>query len=327
MDHGLNDVRHWLSSFHLQDYTRVFIENGFTSLKTCSVLNEAHLNQLHIPKEYHHALLTGARNLQLNFPNHIVPDVNEDVPPPLPEKKSRRSLPSPAPRAKREGRIAAQNRNSSNVTSPKPTRHPPAVPSTVPPIQVAPPSAPPRRSVLRKSMTSPQDAPIQKKNASVESNRIDVLPPPCDPLNDDLIDLSSHIPESPRLPAKKNRKASARTDDICPAVNIVVNDSNNDLMKDFSELEIASDDHYVTQPPTEPTATIPSPKKVKPPIKPRPTITPRPTSVCKSPTPLRASMSNTLPLPTAEGIYHDNDSGPKSATLPNTKVCRALRCS
>ncbi|XP_063684523.1 arf-GAP with Rho-GAP domain, ANK repeat and PH domain-containing protein 1-like isoform X6 [Bolinopsis microptera] len=35
----------------------------------------------------------------------------------------------------------------------------------------------------------------------------------------------------------------------------------------------------------------------------------------RSPTPLRASLSNTLPLPKADGIYHD--SGPKSATLPN----------
>lgn len=320
MDHGLNDVRHWLSSFHLQEYTRVFVDNGFTSLKKCSILTESHLIQLHIPKEYHTALLTGAKNLRLTFPLHDA-HTEDDIPPPLPEKKSRRSLPSPAPRAKH---AAAQNRNSTGPVSPKPTRHPPPVPSTVPPVQTVstPPTAPPRRSVLRKSVINPLDAPVASKDTSAELRVRDAIPPPPpDPLNNDLIDLSNHIPvTSPRLPEKKNRKAPLKSDNSNPTVSIVVNESN-DLVEGIGKLEVASSDHYVTQPPLMDPVS-PGSKKVKPPIKPRPTITPRPTSVCKSPTPLRASMSSTLPSSTtADGIYHDCDTGPKSATLPNSKVC------
>ncbi|KAL5269003.1 hypothetical protein ACHWQZ_G002735 [Mnemiopsis leidyi] len=317
MDHGLNDVRHWLSSFHLQEYTRIFVENGFSSLKKCSILTESHLNQLHIPREYHAVLLAGAKNLGLTFPN-LDACKDDDIPPPLPEKKSRRSLPSPAPRAKH---AAAQNRNSTPSASPKPTRHPPPIPSTVPPMQIisAPPTAPPRRSVLRKSMINPLDAPAQSQDTSAELHVRDAIPPPPpDPLNDDLIDLSNHIPvTSPRLPQKKNRKAHSKSDSSSPTVSIVVNDSN-DLIEGLGNLDVASGDHYVTQPPVMDSASTNS-KKVKPPIKPRPTITPRPSSICKSPTPLRASMSSTLPSSTTEGIYHDCDTGPKSATLPNSK--------
>ena len=314
MDHGLNDVRHWLSSLHLNEYTKVFTDHGFTSLRKCSILNESHLRTLHIPSEYHSTLLAGARNLQLSFPNNVPnnappPPPEGDVPPPLPEKKSRRSLPSPAPRAKH-----AQNRNNNATASPKPTRQPPAIPITVPPMQMAPPSAPPRKSVLRKSMVI-QDGPTLNKDTAAESR----IPPP-DPLNDDLIDLSGHIQAmSPGLPSKKNRKSSSRTDDSNPTVNIVV-DKTNDMIESFDHLEVAGDDHYVTQPPPD---HSPTQKKVRPAVKPRPTITPRPNSMHRSPTPLRASLSNTLPLPKADGIYHD--SGPKSATLP-TKVYIIFHC-
>lgn len=304
MDHGLNDVRHWLSSFHLQDYTRIFIDNGFNSLRKCSVLNESNLNQLQIPREYHRALLTGARNLQLTFPDKSLSpdddDHDDDVPPPLPEKKNRRSLPNPSPRAMNPGQRV----------SPKPTRNPPSAPASA--LPVIPPSAPPRRSVLRKSVIG--ESLIQNDN-SADSHMRELIPPPPppDPLDDDLIDLSQHIQSSPMLPSKKNRRPASKTEESLLPMNTTV--TTNNLTKDLTRLGVSGNDHIPMELPADPGAS--GPKKVRPPIKPRPVITPRPASMCKSPVPLRTSQSATLPSSEhPEGIYDDHENEPKSATLP-----------
>ena len=182
MDHGLKDVRHWLGSFQLQDYVLSFIDHGFTSLEKCCHLKESHLFQFNIPQNFHSAILQSVKNLQNVYPDHnkLMPKMAyDDTPPPLPEKKTRKSLPSPRSLNKRETPIK----------------------SSFPP----PPIAPPRSSVLRRSCIEPlaYDANfIQTTTNFTGPSLFDTLPPPPPYINPDLIDLFPPPPDPIDVPTE-----------------------------------------------------------------------------------------------------------------------------
>lgn len=311
MENGPSDVRHWLGSLNLQEFAALFVNCGYNTLKKCSTLNESHLRQLHIPQEHHHVLLHAASNLRQTFLDSA-PSLVDEIPPPLPEKKSRRSLPSPNVKVRN-----AKNIPKSPLAS-RPTSE----------LTCAPPVAPTRRSVLRKCL--PVDVtPPRNTDRSAELHIIDLLPPPPPaggpvPLHPDLIDLMSPpAPPTesppPELPIKNRNSMILPT----PVEQITKELDDNTFFED----------HYVTQvqPPLEKT------KKVRPTIKPRPPIAPKPQNLApvspplpdpkkspplpdpkKSPVPLRATASSTLPQGTQLSV--EEHSGPKSATLPVFRV-------
>lgn len=202
MDHGLKDVRHWLASFQLQDYVISFMDNGFTSLQKCCFLTESHLNQIRIPTTFHYALLQSVKNLQIKYPdyNKLLPEIaNDDVPPPLPEKKIRKSLPSPRSLYREEHHAV----KSSSL----------------------PPSAPPRTSVLRRST----GLELQAYDTSISHNTenlldfpiLDTLPPPPPFINPDLVDIFPPPPEPVNFQTESDQEKSNITQDI---VKITLND-------------------------------------------------------------------------------------------------------
>lgn len=291
MDHGLNDVRHWLSLFQLQDYTQKLAEQGFTSLLKCSSLTQSHLVVLNVPFHKHSAILTAARNLQLAFPDLKKPAVSEDDPPPLPEKKNRKSCPSPSP-----GRHLNADL-SSNSSLPTP---------------------PTRRSVLRNLSTGTPEQQTRNSNENAGLHLLDILPPPPTfpaDINHDLIDVFPPPPSlsPPVLPTKKRQSMRIEEQDNSQQ------EPNHPIVDTMQALEI--DDVYITSPP-EITSSPPQ-RKQKPPVKPRPAITPRPAKTLLTQQATSPGASRSLPRASNSP---NCDSGNKSSTLP-ASIARSPRVS
>ena len=290
MDHGCKDVRHWLASFQLQDFTQAFINNGFTSLRKCCHLTEGFLLQTNVPSISHALLLDASTKLRISFPDYSnhKPTVEDDTPPPLPEKKNRRSLPSP---------VAVTLRNHDNkIRKSLPFGGPP-------------PSAPPRSSVLRKSIVPPLPHNTDK---SAELHLLDLLPPP--PPMHEILEPEIVVTSPPLSPPKYQP----------PGDKTLSEEFLQSMPKDCQSF-LSNDQPVAVQPEqqsayydislvADEAARSPSlQKKPKPPIKPRPSILPRP--AIASPKPLRQSFSSTLPSSTGLDAAEERDR-PKSATLP-----------